>query len=198
MFGMFVAVLAFAGFATADPTPFEINGELRVRNENDNRDFNSATDMKSFNLMRTRVGIGVHPAQDMNVFVQVQDSRVQGLPNSTTIPGVQENGSLDLHQGFFQVDNLGYQGLGLKAGRMEVRFGNERLIGVEDWDNVTRSFDGIMATVNNDRFSGQLLWANLYEGDDTVVGDPSDQNKSDARMAAGFGSIVVTPNANAD
>ncbi len=195
-----VAVLACAGAAVADPTatPFEINGELRVRNENDNRDFNSNTDMKSFSLMRTRIGINVHPAADMSVFVQVQDSRVQGQVPSSTTPGVQENGNLDLHQGFFQVNNLGWQGFGIKAGRMEVSFGNERLIAPDAWNNVSTSFDGAMATVNHGRFNGQLLWANLAENDTPSIGSPDFQNKTDATMQAGFGTFGVNDNANVD
>jgi hypothetical protein len=191
--------LALAGSAAAQTTQFDINGELRVRNENDNRDFNSDTDTKSFNVMRTRIGIAVRPANDMNVFVQVQDSRVHGQASvPASDPSVQEDGKLDLHQGFFQVQNLGWQGFGIQAGRMEVRFGNQRLIGVDDWANVNRSFDGVMAHVNRERFNAQLLWANLNENDNTIIGDPSAENNADATMQAVIGTIGVTPNLNTD
>jgi hypothetical protein len=194
-----LVTLALAGTAAAQTTQFDVNGELRVRNENDNRDFNSTTDTKSFNVMRTRLGVSVRPATDMNVFVQVQDSRVHGQEASVTAdPSVQEDGKLDLHQGFFKVDNLAWPGFGIQAGRMEVRFGNQRLIGVDDWANVNRSFDGVMAHVNRSRFNGQFLWANLNESDNTVVGDPSEQNKADATMQAVIGTVVVNDNANTD
>lgn len=191
--------LALAGTAAAQSTTFDISGELRVRNENDNRDFNSDTDTKSFNVMRTRLGINVRPANDMNVFVQVQDSRVHGQASVVSSdPSVQEDGKLDLHQGFFQVQNLGWQGFGIQAGRMEVRFGNQRLIGVDDFANVNRSFDGVMAQVNRGRVNGQLLVANLNESDNTVIGDPSDENKADANMQAGFVTVGVSETMNTD
>ena len=84
MLWMCLVLLVCAAAAVADPVPYEITGEVRVRNENDDRDFNSATGYKSFNYMRTRLGIDVKPADAMNVFVQVQDSRVQGLAETST------------------------------------------------------------------------------------------------------------------
>lgn len=191
-----VAVLSCIGVAAADPVPFEINGELRVRNENDNRDFNSDTGYKSFNLMRTRLGINVHPASDMSVFVQVQDSRVQGLEGTSSIPGVQEDNTLDLHQGFFQVDNLGWQGFGLKAGRVEVRYGNERLLGVTDWSNTPTAFDAAIASVSHSRVNVQAMYANLVERDTPAIGAPETEN-SDATLQSGFASIALTQDATA-
>jgi hypothetical protein len=193
------SVLLLASFvlAVAEPVPFEINGELRVRNENDNRDFNSETGYKSFNLMRTRLGVSVQPASDMSVFVQMQDSRVQGYDGPGSVPGVQEDSRLDLHQGWFRVDNLGWQGVGIQAGRMEVRWGNERLVGVNDWDNVTRTFDGVMATYGNERVNLQALWANLQERDTPTIAAPETEN-SDATMQGGYGTIKVHEAATTD
>jgi len=192
-----LVVACCAGVAGADPVPYDITGEVRVRNENDNRDFNGDTGTKSFNLMRTRLGINVRPAEDVNVFVQVQDSRLQGELPTTPTPGVQADSKLDLHQGFFQVDNLGWQGFGVKAGRMQVRWGNERLIGVGDWDNISNAFDGVMAMVTTSRVNVQGLFANLVERDTPTIGAPDTEN-SDATLQGAYGSIAVTPQANAD
>jgi glyoxylate utilization-related uncharacterized protein len=192
-----IAVLACAGIVSADPVPYEISGELRVRNENDNRDFNAETGYKSFNLMRTRLGINVHPVTDMTVFVQVQDARVQGLEGPSTIPGVQEDNTLDLHQGFFQVDNLGWQGFGVRAGRMEVRYGNERLLGVTDWSNTPTAFDAVSLGVNQARFNVSAMFANLVERDTPVIGTPETEN-SDATLQSGVASIALTQDATAN
>jgi hypothetical protein len=188
---MCLVLVTWVAVAAAEPVPYQITGEIRVRNENDDRDFNSDTGLKSFNLMRTRLGVGVQPAQDMNVFVQVQDSRVQGSLPATSTPGVQQDGRLDLHQGFFQVDNLGWQGFGIQAGRMEVRFGNERLLGVNDWDNVSNVFDGVAARVTRERFSAQALFANLVENDTPAIGVPDGENDSDATLQGVYSTIGV-------
>ena len=58
---------------------------MRGRNENDNRDFNSDTGFKSFNPMRTQLGVSVTPVEDMKVFLQVQDSRILGLEASADV-----------------------------------------------------------------------------------------------------------------
>jgi hypothetical protein len=147
--------------------------------------------------MRTRLGINVHPANDMTVFVQVQDARVQGLENTSSIPGVQQDNTLDLHQGFFQVDNLGYQGFGIKAGRMEVRWGNERLIGVTDWDNITTAFDGAQVGVSRERGNVTAMWAKLVERDTPVVGSPDTEN-SDASLIGVDGTVAVNEYASAN
>ena len=191
-------VIVTVSFAAAETVPFVLSGELRVRNENDNRDFNSDTGYKSFNLLRTRLGIGVQPAQDLEVFVQIQDSRVAGRDNGpSTVPGVQEESTLDLHQGYFLVNNLGWQGFGLKAGRMEVRYGNERLLGVTDWNNVPTAFDGGVLAVDGNRFSVQAMYASLVERDTPAIGTVDNLN-SDATLQAGFGTLVVNPSTNCD
>jgi hypothetical protein len=185
-------------FAAAETMPFVLSGEMRVRNENDNRDFDSSTGYKSFNLLRTRIGIGVQPADDMKVFVQMLDARVAGRDNNpSSVPGMQEESTLDLHQGYFQVDNIGWQGFGLKAGRMEMRYGNERLLGVTDWANVPTAFDGGVLALDRQRFSVQGMYANLVERDTPTIGT-ADTRNSDATLQAGFGTVVMTPNANFD
>jgi Alginate export len=191
-----VVVLAYASFAIADPVPYEINGQVRVRNENDkNRDFNSDTSFKSYNPMRTQLGITVHPVEDMKVFVQVQDSRVLGLEQNSSVE-VSAPNTLDLHQGFFQVDNLGWPGFGIKAGRMEVRWGNERLLGVTDWNNVPTAFDGGMVSVTRERGQAQLMWSKLVEGDVPVSSTPS--TVADATLIGGYGTVGINDVASAD
>jgi hypothetical protein len=192
-----VAVLALAGLAAAETVPFDINGELRVRNENDNRDFVSDTGFKSFNLMRTRLGIDVTPVQDMKVFLQVQDSRLYGDVNTSSTPGVQEDVHLDLHQGFFQVDNLGWQGFGLKAGRMEERWANERLISPTDWNNVPTAFDGGQVSISRERASVAAMWAKLVERDTPTVGSPDTEN-SDRSLIGGVATVGVNEFASVD
>jgi hypothetical protein len=112
---------------------------------------------------------------------------------------VQQDNTLDLHQGFFQVNDLGWTGFGLKAGRMEVRFGNERLVGPTDWLNTPLAFDGGELTLTTSRVNAQALFANLVERDTPTIGSPETEN-SDQTMQGGFASIAVTTDgrANAD
>ena len=197
--GSCVALLAVAGAAVADETtPFTINGELRVRNENDNRDFNSEHRHEE---LQCHAHAHRHQRAPGERHERVHAGA--GLPRArarparwSRDPSVQEDGKLDLHQGYFQVDNLGWQGFGIQAGRMEVRFGNERLIGVDDWSNVTRSFDGVMANVSHGRVNAADPVREAGRGRrHRSSARPSNQNKGDATMQAAYGMIAVTEKA---
>jgi len=192
-----IVLMAWAAFAAAQPVPVEFTGQVRVRNENDGRDFNSDTGMKSFNPMRTQLGITVHPVEDMKVFVQVQDARVLGGEDVSTVPGVSDPNTLDLHQGFFQVDNLGWEGFGVKFGRMETRWGNERLLGVTDWNNIPTAFDGGIVSLGRERAQAQVMWSKLVERDTPVVGTPDTEN-SDRTLLGGIGTVGVNEYASVD
>ncbi|RMF58421.1 MAG: hypothetical protein D6743_17695, partial [Calditrichaeota bacterium] len=50
--------------------------------------------------------------------------------------------NLELHQGYFQIRNLWNHPISLRAGRQELVYGNERMIGAVGFSNVGRSFDG--------------------------------------------------------
>ena len=80
-----VAVALVPMDALADET-LKFNAQVRHRFEVDNKDFNSDTGIKSFNLLRTRVGATFMPSQNVKAFVQFQDSRVWGEEPGTLAP----------------------------------------------------------------------------------------------------------------
>jgi hypothetical protein len=119
---------------------WSINGEVRLRPEyRDNWDLDSGADddMRQA-FMRLRLGFAVDIKEDYRVFVQAQDSREAGIEASTA----SNEKNLDLHQGYLEIRNMGVKGLGLIAGRQELKYGDERLIGPYGWNNVGRAFDG--------------------------------------------------------
>ena len=72
-----------------------------------------------------------------------------------------ESDVLLLHQGYFRVGNTNEFPLVLKAGRQEMIYGEERLIGVSDWNNITRSFD-----------AAKLRWQATWGSVDAFTGMP--------------------------
>lgn len=54
---------------------WKVSGQIRHRFEMDNKDFNSDTDANNFNLLRSRIGITFSTAENVEGFIQVQDSR---------------------------------------------------------------------------------------------------------------------------
>jgi hypothetical protein len=72
-----------------------------------------------------------------------------------------ESDTIDLHQGFVTLGNTGEFPLTLKVGRQELSYGDERLIGAFDWNNIGRSFD-----------AAKLRWQNAWGGVDFFTGMP--------------------------
>ena len=134
----FVGIL----FGQVAEVPIKFNGQIRVRGEADGRDFNNDTSINTYTLLRTRFGAEAEPLADVSVFIQIQDSRTLGQEPST----LSNTSNLDVHQAYFQINNLWNKPIHLKAGRQELVYGNERLIGAVGWSNVGRTFDGIKWT----------------------------------------------------
>ncbi len=137
-----------------------ISGQVRLRSEVDDRSFNSANKADNYSLLRTRIGLSMELADNVKSFVQFQDSRRLGSEPST----LGSTSNLDLHQGYIQLDNLlGATGLTMKAGRMEIAFGGERLIGPVGWSNVGRSFDGARLYYENPDVRAEVWGATLND-----------------------------------
>ena len=57
---------------------WRISGQIQLRSELDGRDFSNKTYPLTFTSLRTRVGIEKSFANKVNLFVQLQDSRIFG------------------------------------------------------------------------------------------------------------------------
>ena len=89
-------------------------------------------------LERVRLNLKFLATDDIEIFIQPQDERHWGQE-----PGVvADTQNLDLHQGFFEVRNLLGEPLSIKGGRMELSYGDQRLVSPLDWSNVARAWDG--------------------------------------------------------
>jgi len=132
----------------------EVSGEIRVRPEmQNNYDFNkNVSDNKEFTGQRTRVNFKAG-GDDAFGFVQLQDARYWGqntgldlsnweappAPNSVASSRGLE--SVDMHQGYLQVNSLFGLPVGLRAGRQELAYGSQRLLGHLGWQDNARAHD---------------------------------------------------------
>lgn len=169
--GSFLVLLTSASSWAQTTGPVTFGGEIRVRSEVDARDFNAATSPADVHLLRTRLNAAVNPADEVNVFVEIQDSRRSGAGDPAMARGTMDPaaGRLDFHQAYFEVGDLLGIPLSLRAGRQELVYGNQRLIGSVGWSNVGRSFDaGVLAYdtegVTIDLFAARLVGTGV-EGD---------------------------------
>ncbi len=145
-----------------------IGAAIRTRYENRyNHDFDNATPNSSdFALLRTRLNLGMDVTEDVKAFIQVQDSRVFGAEQNEA--GNEQN--LDLRQGYVDVLDFAGLPLTLRVGRQTLVYGDERLIGAFDWNNVGRAFDGAKAMIRlADDLQLDLFATKIAELDDTVA-----------------------------
>lgn len=145
--------------------PMEIHGEVRMRAETlANLDFDEALDSGPLGgdgerfLLRSRLGVEGRPTDLFKVYVQIQDSRLFGQ-EATTATNTQ---NLDLHQGWLEIEAPEDVPLSLRVGRMELSYGDQRLIGAFNWDNVGRAFDGAVARWNPGAFRLDAFWTRLH------------------------------------
>lgn len=101
-------------------------------------------DWSSFTSMRVRAALDARLEGDLRVFVQMQDVRFFGEESNTLSDFRADN--LDLHQGFLEFREVPGVGGMLRAGRQEMAFGEQRLVGAVNWTQQGRSFDGLRYT----------------------------------------------------
>lgn len=116
----------------------EFDGQLRVRAEGADRSHRG----KEVNwdiLQRTRVGVRAVVSEEVDLYVQVQDSRNYGREPGT----LASTSNVDLHQGWAEVrKSRGEAEAQMRVGRQVLAYGTERIIGAVEWNNVGRAFDG--------------------------------------------------------
>ncbi|MBM3881347.1 MAG: hypothetical protein FJ387_16745 [Verrucomicrobia bacterium] len=109
----------------------------------------------SYWLYRTKAHLGYAPTSWAKAFVEGRDS---GVINDERLPSPEADRT-ELHQAYL---SLGHGAAGpwtLKLGRQELAYGDERLIGAFEWNNVGRVFDAVKL-----RFERPAIWVDGFVG----------------------------------
>ncbi len=126
------------------PKWLRFSGEFRARAEGfTGGGFQLNTD-DAYLLTRIRLNMKVEPASWLRFVIQGQDAHVFGKNQNPAAPPYQDR--MDLRVGYVEVGDAEKKNFGLRAGRQELAFGDERLIGNANWLNTARSFDGVRGT----------------------------------------------------
>jgi hypothetical protein len=122
------------------PKWIRLSGELRFREEGffGNRFTDGNDDM--YLLQRVRLGVDLQPLPWLRMFAQGQDSRVWFTDRASPAP---HRDSADLRQAWVQIGRGERAAVTLRAGRQELAFGEERLVGASNWGNTARTFDAV-------------------------------------------------------
>jgi len=141
-----------------------LGGQIRVRAEYRDptaySNADAATRSDDQFMTRIRLNLKFSVNDDIDVFVQPQDQRIWGQEASV----LNDEKNLDLHQGYVEVRNLFSEPLSVKAGRMEMSYGDQRLVSPLDWHNIGRTWDGAKI-----KYGPKDWW---IEGFYTVIRDP--------------------------
>lgn len=153
----------------------DMSGQIRLRGENSDKDFDNSTDKIDYTLLRTRLNFEFSPSEHVTAFAQLQDSRTfgeEGMDGTSTLASLR---NVDLHQGYVQIDELFFPWMSLKLGRMAfINYGTQRLLGVNEFSNIGRAFDGSILAFKFENVQFDVLQSILHESlsaPDTSAGD---------------------------
>jgi hypothetical protein len=126
----------------------DVQERLRLEVRDDNFDFNDAVNVATddaYLLQRIRLGLLFKPTGWLKAYLQGQDSRELGSErdNVPFVAGAEGDDPFDLRQAYVELSNPSETPWGLKLGRQELSYGDERLIGAFEWNNFARTFDAV-------------------------------------------------------
>ncbi len=151
----------------------ELGGEIRPRFEVRDPVPGPLGETREFTSMRTRLSLSAGVLEDVRAFVQLQDVRVWGSEAGTTDAAAD---MLDLHQGWIEVGDGAAGPWSLRVGRQELAYGGQRLVGVVNWAQQARSFDGVRLRVRPaegirvDGFATQIGDVDGGRADESLLG----------------------------
>jgi hypothetical protein len=116
---------------------YTVDFDVRARTE-DQSSINYIRGMnETYELTRTRGGLELRPFRWATTYLQFHDNHAWALPLKYTSGNMRD--TFDLRQGYLQ---LHYKLMKVIAGRQELKFGDERVVGISDWTNNSRTWDG--------------------------------------------------------
>jgi hypothetical protein len=125
-------------------------------------DFSEATPDNNYWLLREKLHLGWRPESWINIFGEARDSSSW---NDKRKPEPEED-SIDLQQGWIALGNAKEFPITAKIGRQELSYGDERLVGAFDWNNIGRVFDAAKL-----RFENDSLWVDAFVSRVVLIND---------------------------
>lgn len=138
------------------PPWMKFGGEYRARFEGySGGSFRSnATD--DYLLSRLKLQMTIQPAKWLTFFTEGMDARA--LEKNPAVPTYQN--TWDIRQAYAELGNLDH-GLGLRAGRQEMVYGEGRLVGISAWSNTERNWDAVRLGLRSHGFRADLFTGSI-------------------------------------
>ena len=165
------------------PQWFRLRGEFRERMEGfDGLGFNSARE-DLYWLSRLRLNATVTASKSLSFQAQVQDARVAKKTVGPT--GAPFTAAMDLRTAFADV-GAPTGPVTIRAGRQELVYGEQRLIGHVSWLNAARTFDGVKGTFRSKAFSADVFATSVVR----ILDSEFDTSGSGNRFAGIYGTTA--------
>ncbi len=97
-----------------------------------------------YELTRVWGGLKALPTNWLTIYGQFTDLHALGLPLQDTAANMRD--TFDLRQGYLDFHRKPVQFI---VGRQELRIGDERVVGISDWTNTSRTWDGFYMRIGN-------------------------------------------------
>ncbi len=160
-----VSLLSICAFicSSAFAVTVEYDGMGRVRSsstknydlDDDGKDENKKTSY------RFQVGFKITKSEATSIYIQPRFNKVAGDTTSGQSSGaLKDADGFDMHQAFITHK---FSDFSLKAGRQELAYGDQLLIGSVPWHDVGRSFDGYKLSYNSKYGVTDLLYMTVKE-----------------------------------
>jgi hypothetical protein len=165
------------------PSWLSIGGQIRGRFEIPSGTSIIKNKQDGYYASRIRATLGVQPTSWLRFFVEAQDARTAGY-NSPVAPTTLYN-PIDVRQLYISVfhkEDTAFS-WSFRAGRQELLFGSERVIGPADW-GMSRTFDALDLTLGERNIKVDLLAGSPVLIDDTRL----DRHKPGEHFYGAYGS----------
>ncbi|MDQ6950262.1 MAG: alginate export family protein [Mariprofundales bacterium] len=191
--------LALCGAISANAATWDTSANIRERYQSfDNFNFNSAVNKNSWEFdsrlyIKTKGDLG----HGLTMLLQPQAILIK---NHTQANGNQNFSQADLIQAYLQY-NLG--DIGLRIGRQQLVYGDQRLLGHLGWKDVARTFDGIKGMYKSGPISLDLFAVHPADIVAMTPSTASPQGQSlvtweDRRLIGAYGTYTVAPKSGID
>jgi len=180
---------ATAGTPLWDTSPFEnmpswiqLGGQIRGRYEGPSGTSMINNSADNYYASRLRIHLGIEPTSWLRIFAEAQDARV-GAYNTAPAPSTLYN-PMDLRQAYAALNFEGAVNVQFRAGRQELAFGGERLIGPADW-GMSHTFDALDLTLSEGRAK-----VDLFAGSEVLINlSGFNEHKPGEHVYGAYGSI---------
>ncbi len=154
----------------------KVFGMLRFRPQfESNYDFDKTNDdVREYVGSKLWLGVEKSFGDDVTAKIMLQDTRIWGgQPGSDTALNTANTATdeaVDVREAYLHINNL-VGPIDLRAGRQIMRYGDRRLVGNTDWNDVGRSFDGFRFMFDSKYFDSHLWGTVLGESDSGTGGN---------------------------